>query len=263
MGAGGSVETRAVDTSWDPKFDPALSACPLATCSSLTAIVIMRRVGDEKPVNFPEVHDDAYDDAFASLRISPAELAALKAVAYDELVAQPYSEVNHETAAFASGESLSREAARHLRAKRALRRAFPCGSVEVSVLRRGAGAYAGEVIRIGAGTSGTHVGVRAVATKSDAPLGITFESTVFAHEVPPPRGLLWVRSQAPEKLPVITAIAAASPLSTQLMAGDELIWIGAHEANGSAKHAADLIRTAPTGELVILARRARDAGDRI
>ena len=262
MGAGGSVETRAVDTSWDPKFDPALSACPLATCSSLTAIVIMRRVGDEKPVNFPEVHDDAYDDAFASLRISPAELAALKAVAYDELVAQPYSEVNHETA-FASGESLSREAARHLRAKRALRRAFPCGSVEVSVLRRGAGAYAGEVIRIGAGTSGTHVGVRAVATKSDAPLGITFESTVFAHEVPPPRGLLWVRSQAPEKLPVITAIAAASPLSTQLMPGDELIWIGAHEANGSAKHAADLIRTAPTGELVILARRARDAGDRI
>ena len=84
MGAGGSVETRAVDTSWDPKFDPALSACPLATCSSLTAIVIMRRVGDEKPVNFPEVHDDA----FASLRISPSELAALKAVAYDELVAQ-------------------------------------------------------------------------------------------------------------------------------------------------------------------------------
>ena len=102
------------------------------------------------------------------------------------------------------------------------------------MLRRGAGAYAGEVIRIGAGTSGTHVGVRAVATKSDAPLGITFESTVFAHEVPPPRGLLWVRSQAPEKLPVITAIAAASPLSAQLMAGDELIWIGAHEANGSA-----------------------------
>ena len=100
MGAGGSVETRAVDTTWDPKFDPALSACPLSTCSSLTAIVIMRRVGDEKPVNFPEVHDDA----FASLRISPSELAALKAVAYDELVAQPYSEVNHETAAFGSGE---------------------------------------------------------------------------------------------------------------------------------------------------------------
>ena len=194
-------------------------------------------------------------------------------------------------------DSMSQMAAENglIKAKKALRKAFPCGRIDLqelwktttvdgdkfsgnrtwtetwkteAPLYRGqkGGLPKGDFVKwagvrcvVRPGTAMTHDKIVATCTKEtpDAKFGIALDGLSHVPEPKVPPGFLKpVASEAKPKMPTIVTPGPVLEKSG-LVAGDELLWINDVECTGSIKQCIEALQKAKAGDLRIVARRKK------